>query len=142
MTQEGHTHEAPKLKSFKEEPVTFVETLAVKEGVVCDVYVFDSDKSKDLGIVTVSRGFKTPLQKILKGDKTLEGFVSGAGVLIVTTEEETKTYDFSNVSQTEVEVQVGNTMQWEANGSGNLVFYEICYPPYEDGRFENIPENK
>ena len=29
-------------------------------------------------------------------------------------------------------------MQWEASKNSNLVFYEVCYPPYQDGRFENL----
>ena len=38
----------------------------------------------------------------------------------------------------EVEIKVGDLVQWEA--TKDLVFAEICYPPYEDGRFENISE--
>jgi hypothetical protein len=37
----------------------------------------------------------------------------------------------------EVIVKVGETMQWVAAESG-LTFYEICEPPYIDGRFENL----
>ena len=48
-------------------PVTYVETMQVKDGVSCDVYTFDNDNSKDLAIVTVDKGSKTPLQKIQKG---------------------------------------------------------------------------
>jgi len=127
-----------KLENFNEEPITFVETQNVKSGVVCDVYFFDKDGSKDLGIVTVSKGSKTPLQKVLKGDKTIEGFLSGVGTLTITKQSgEIEKYDFSNsTAKIEVEVGIGQTMQWEANEE--LVFYEICYPPYQDGRFENI----
>jgi hypothetical protein len=35
------------------EPVTYVETVAVKPGVMCDVYAFPGDSSRDLAIVTV-----------------------------------------------------------------------------------------
>lgn len=127
-----------KLETFNEEPVTFVETQNIKSGVVCDVYSFDKDGSKDLGVVTVSKGSKTPLQKVIKGDKTIEGFLSGSGTLTITKEGgEIKKYDFSNLTpKNEVEVAIGQTMQWEA--SQDLVFYEICYPPYKDGRFKNI----
>jgi hypothetical protein len=31
-------------------------------------------------------------------------------------------------------------MQWYANGNSDLVFYEVCWPPYADGRFEDIAE--
>ena len=29
-------------------------------------------------------------------------------------------------------------MQWEADKDSDLVAYEICFPPYEDGRYQNI----
>jgi hypothetical protein len=31
-------------------------------------------------------------------------------------------------------------MQWFADDDSSLTAYEICYPPYEDGRYENISE--
>ncbi len=49
--------------------VVFVETMEVDEGVECDVYEFIGDKSKDLGIIRIKAGGKTPLQKVLKGEK-------------------------------------------------------------------------
>jgi hypothetical protein len=46
------------------EPVTYVETVAVKPGVMCDVYAFPGDSSRDLAIVTVQykAGCTTPPQ--------------------------------------------------------------------------------
>lgn len=60
---------------------SYIETIVVKEGVECDIYKFPSDESKDLALVRVSSGFKTPLQKVIKGAKTVEGYVSGKGTL-------------------------------------------------------------
>lgn len=37
-----------------------------------------------------------------------------------------------------VVVKVDQVMQWHANGYSDLIFYEICEPPYQDGRFENL----
>jgi hypothetical protein len=37
----------------------------------------------------------------------------------------------------EVEVKIGETMQWQAAPDSDLEVYEICFPPYADGRFEN-----
>lgn len=131
-----------KLTSFHNQPVTFVETQIVKEGVVCDIYSFNQDNSKDLGIVTVSKGFKTPLQKILQGDKTIECFMSGAGTLTVTIGSglaEKHAFDATTQAR-EIVVKVGEIMQWQADENSDLVFYEICYPPYKKGRFENISE--
>jgi hypothetical protein len=118
-------------------PVLFVETQTVKDGVECDIYAFVGDDSKDLAIVRVKKGYKTPLQKVLLGNKTVEGFVRGSGVLTVNNE----TYAFgSELDNKEVVVSVGQTMQWYANAQNDLTFYEICEPPYSDGRFENLPE--
>src|SRR5882757_2719846 len=93
-------------------PVSFVETMTVKEGVECDVYKFVSDDSKDLAIVKVSRGYKTPLQRILLGMKTIEGYVSGEGTLSVhSTDGAAKTYQFKpDENAGEVVVEIGQIM--------------------------------
>lgn len=122
--------------------VKFIETQQVKEGVGCDTYSFVNDNSRDLAIVRVKAGHKTPLQKILKGTRTIEGFLEGAAVLTVRSEDgNIKSYTFkSSDSPKEIEVNVGQVMQWVAAPDTGLTFYEICYPPYKDGRFENLPE--
>ena len=123
--------------NFQGESINFIETQKVKEGVTCDTYSFNENLEKDLGIVTVAKNTCTPLQKILKGEKTIEGYVKGGGKLIVTQSNgETVEYIFPD-DQKEVELYVGDTMRW-CTTSSDLVFYEICYPPYEDGRFENL----
>jgi mannose-6-phosphate isomerase-like protein (cupin superfamily) len=121
--------------------VTFVETQEVKEGVRCDIYTIKG-KRQDLAIVTVTQGYKTPLQRVLLGDRTIEGFISGSGALTVTSPDGTSTvYEFSNENEgNAVVVTVGQLMQWHACGPVDLIFYEICEPPYEDGRFENLAE--
>lgn len=114
----------------------FLKTQLVTTGVVCDVYEFVDDDSCDLGIVTVESGSNTPKQKILLGDKTIEGCVSGRGILEVTKANgEKHDYTFPNINN-EVELHVGDIMQWSAET--DLVIYEICYPAYSDGRFQNI----
>ena len=123
-----------KLTRFNKEPIELQETCEVTHGVVCDVYAFENDDTKDLGIVTMQAGAKTPLQKVRGGDKTIEGYISGEGVLTV----DDKVYVFPGSEQTEIEVQIGETMQWEAKTE--LVFSEVCFPPYQDGRYENLTE--
>jgi len=125
-------------------PITFVETQEVKDGVTADIYTFNNHASRDLAIVHVTKGYKTPLQRILKGTKTIEGYMNGSGALTVTTQDgSVKTYTFAengdNNPNTEIEVHVGELMQWSAET--DLNFYEICEPPYEDGRFENLEES-
>ena len=127
-----------KLSEYNNQPVTFIESLNVKDGVVCDVYEFAGDRSKDLGMVTVQRGYKTPLQLVVGGDKTLEIFQSGQGVLtVIDQNNNTREYHFPS-EQTEVEVKIGETMQWEA--LDDLAFAEMCYPPYKEGRYKNLSE--
>jgi len=128
----------PLATEYEGQVVSFVETMRVKDGVVCDVYKFDNDQTKDLGIVKVSKGFKTPLQAVLNGDKTIERYVSGTGSLTVTKPDGTvTTYEFPSIN-TDIEVGIGDQMQWEAKE--DLVFNEICYPPYQDGRFKNLSD--
>ena len=134
-----------KLTSFEFEgqhfSTKFEETQTVKAGVECDIYSFIDNKSMDLAIVRVERGYKTPLQRIRQGNKTVEGFVSGKGVLTVQVGGESKTYSFddSNIDQPVV-VGIGQIVQWEADHDVDLVFSEVCDPPYVDGRFEDLPE--
>lgn len=120
------------------QPVEFVETMDVAEGVSCDVYKFVGDDTKDLGIIKIDVGCKTPLQKVLKGDRTIEGYISGEGKLIVSKDGENKIYEVGDSEKLSVEVNIGETMQWQA-GDKQLIAYEVCFPPYEDGRYENLP---
>lgn len=122
-------------------PVEYAETIQIKEGVSCETYRFTNDASRDVAIVTVQKGRKTPLQKVLLGSKTLEGYMSGEGSLTVqSTDGEVEVYDYPSSANQEVEVKIGEIMQWHANGDSDLTFYEICEPSYEDGRFENLPD--
>ncbi len=134
-----------KITSFEQggklHDVTFKETTKVARGVVCDVYKFDMDKSRDLALVLVNRGCKTPLQKVLKGNSTIEGFLIGKGKLTVKDKKgKTRKHVFGPGDKGEIEVKVGQTVQWVADKEDNLVFYEICDPPYEEGRFEDLEE--
>jgi hypothetical protein len=131
--------------NFEKKPlkVKFIEEVNVKKGVICEVYEFEGDNSKDLGIVTVDQNSKTPLQKVLQGKKTIEGYIAGKGQLKVTKlSGEVKIYQVDQQSGLDfsVIVEVGETMQWQADAHSQLTFYEICYPPYKDGRFENLVE--
>lgn len=130
----------------KSESISFVETMQVKEGVECDVYTFDDDPNKDLGIVRVAPGASTPRQKIIQGEKTIEGHISGKGRLIIVKPDGIQiihTVD-DKVNETKkpmsTTLTIGDIMQWQADPESDLSFYEICYPPYQDGRFENLPE--
>lgn len=121
-------------------PIRYIETQTVKEGVECDLYVFTDDSSKDLAIVRVARGHKTPLQRVLLGNKTIEGLQGGTGALTVRSAngQTQEQHTFNSPNDQAIIVNVGQIIQWHANGYEDLIFYEICEPPYTDGRFENI----
>jgi hypothetical protein len=122
-------------------PVDFVETRIVKEGVECDIYAFAHDELRDLVIVRVIKGFSTPLQRVLLGKKTIEGFLEGSGTLLIkSADNEPESYHFPNTGDNEIVVSIGQTMQWAASRDTDLVFYEVCEPRYEEGRFENLSE--
>ena len=128
---------AHKLKTFRAAPVEFVETQVITDGVECDVYSFENDDAKDLGIIRIKKGFKTPKQIVLQGDKTIEGFLVGAADLSCGHDSDRETiFSYSDNSYgSETAIEVGEWMQWSADGDS--VLYEICYPPYKEGRFEN-----
>ena len=147
MSDSKEKESKPRLDLFKlngnDEPVRYLETTVVKDGVECDIYEFSNDTSRDLAIIRVHGGYTTPLQRILKGESTTEGFLEGKATLTVTPPEgESQIHYFSSPSDVgkEVVVAIGQTMQWAASKEAGLVFYEICEPPYEDGRFENLTE--
>ena len=84
----------------------------------------------------VQSGSRTPLQKVLQGDQTIEGFMFGKGTLTVKAAEGTvREYNYPG-DQEQVVVDVGQTMQWHAKE--DLTFYELCWPPYQDGRYQNL----
>ena len=119
------------------EPLKFVETSQVAVGVECDVYRFDGDDSKDLGIIRIKAGCRTPLQKVLQGVRTVEGFISGKGKLVIS-ESNGKQKIYDGAKGLAVEVKIGELMQWQAAADSELEVYEICSPPYKEGRFENL----
>lgn len=122
-------------------PITLVNKIQITEGVECDAYAFAGDDTeKDLGIIRIQPGAKTPKQKVLAGEKTIEGYVSGKGTLTIKRGVSEAIYWVGGKENKPFSVQVnmGDIMQWEAAPDSQLVAYEICFPPYKDGRFENI----
>jgi len=123
-----------------DQPVEFVETATVTDGVTCDVYRFTGDATRDLGVVEVRPGCRTPLQRVLAGDSTVEGLVAGRGTLTVTRPDgQVRVHDFAGPGAAPVHVHVGDLMQWHADPQTPLVFFEVCSPPYAPGRFEDLP---
>ena len=120
--------------------VEFVETTAVKTGVECDVYQFVGYITKDLGIIRATSGSSTPLQRVVRGIRTIEGFLEGSGTLTTTDADgHTQQYTYPDEhTPAEVAVMIGQTMQWQA--TSDLTCYEICEPPYTDGRYEDLSE--
>jgi len=128
----------------KELPVTFAESQQVKMGVTCDIYTFANDMTKDLAIIEIQPGFRSPRQRVLKGTRTIQRFVSGTANLYVDEldgSEHTRFFSTEELLEnTDVEVKVGEIMQWSSLGPNPLIYYEICEPPFVEGRFEDLPE--
>ena len=125
-------------------PITFVESQVVKEGVTCDIYTIDDDRTKDLAVIEIQPGFRSPRQKVIKGDLTIQRFFSGAAYLYVDELDGSKRTRFFKSQEAtqnnDVEVKVGEIMQWSSLGPDPLIYHEICEPPFEKGRFEDLPE--
>lgn len=121
--------------------VKFVETIAVAAGVSCDTYRPDGSEDWDAAIVTVYAGHKTPLQRVLRGIRTIETYQAGVGKLeIVRKTGKLAVFHFdASAEPLPIEVEVGELMQWRASPDSPLVFLETCWPPYQDGRYQNLP---
>lgn len=66
--------------------------------------------------------------------------MSGAGVLRVAhSNEPPREYTYPNEDPVEVEVAINEIMQWRATDD-DLTFYEICEPPYQPGRYVDLPD--
>lgn len=122
-------------------PVLFVEAEPnIYPGVTCHVYGFVGDKNKDLAIVEIEPGGKTPAQEVLEGDRTIELYVHGEGTLYVVRKNGVKEVHVATEGLI-VEVQLGDKMQWKAVEGRNLIFAEVCQPPYSEGRYKNLEED-
>ena len=138
-------HEIAPLTEFQFEEglesVNFIETISVVDDVTCDVYSVEDDTSKDLGIIKIKLGSKTRRQRVKKGERTIEGHVSGRGKLTITRKKSGKSEIHpvdDNIIRFSIDVGIGDVMQWLADENSNLVAFEVCIPPYEEGRFEDI----
>lgn len=130
------------------QPVRFVRRDQIAKGVECDAYDFINDPDKDLGIIRIQPGHKTPLQKVQDGKRTVEGYLRGKGKLKITrantdTDNKSKIFEVGDISEDKFEIQVyiGDLMQWEAAPDSLLTVYEICFPRYKEGRYKNIEQS-
>ncbi|MFC1710359.1 hypothetical protein ACFL0F_01710 [Patescibacteria group bacterium] len=121
--------------------VVFIETISVVDGVTRDIYSVEDDTSIDLGIIKIKPGSKTPRQRVKNGQKTIEGYISGRGIFTITREKSGKSEIHpvdDNINRFSIDVGIGDVTQWLADENSNLVAFEVCIPPYDEGRFENI----
>jgi hypothetical protein len=113
-------------------------TVQVTREVTCHAYLFRRDSSRDLGIIEICPGGATPLQRVIGGDETVEGYLAGAGTLTTwLAAGGRREYVFPGPLPGPVRVSRGELMQWRAGAQG-LVCYELCSPPHAAGRFENL----
>src|SRR5947207_150571 len=94
--------------------IIYKETVTINSTVKCSVYNFAETDGKDLGIITINKGGKTPLQRVVDGERTVEGHLWGKGRLVVTKVDGTKkVYPVSNdTGDFSKDVEVGDLMQW------------------------------
>lgn len=131
---ESFTHKGQKLAT------EFIVSSEVFPGVVCDAYYHPETMKRDLGVIYIKAGKKTKPQRLLAGLETIEGYISGKGKLIIVKPDGEK-LQFEVGSESEgfsQSIEIGDIVQWRAEE--DLVTFEICFPPYEDGRFENLED--
>lgn len=96
-----------RINDFQSNVVIYTETTYPNDDTECDVYIFDNDPSRDLAIIKVKPHGQTPKQRVVSGEQTFEGYMSGFGNLCVND----KVYTFPSESLSEVEVKAGDCMQ-------------------------------
>ena len=121
----------------------FLSSTEVFPGVVCDAYLLVETQERDLGVIYIQAGRRTKPQKVLDGIETIEGYVSGRGSLIIV-KPSGEPLEFKVGPGSEgfsYPVDVVDIMQWRADAGDNLVVFEICFPPYQAGRFEDLDDS-
>lgn len=127
-------------------PVKHVKTVAEAPGVTSDVYTFLTRNmlratNRDLAILHFEPGASLPRQRMVQGITTVEGFISGDGILHIVRangQEETHFFRGRNSGRPIVEVHMDDIMQLRAFKRSPFESFEICYPPYTDGRFQDL----
>lgn len=136
----------PRLESFSFRGETLatqlIETTEVFPGVVCDAYLHPETKERDLGVIYIEADRRTKPQRVLQGDQTIEGYISGKGELIIKKSSgERLVFEVGPGSEGFAQnVEVGDIMQWRAAEQEGLVVFEVCYPPYKAGRYEDLTD--
>lgn len=131
-----------KLNSFKLDDelleLKYESTNEVKLGVICDVYSVIGRTDLDFALVEMKSGSSTPLQLVKGGERTIEIHVSGVGQFFFQENEkaEPKLFDLEDGKPFKLTIPIGSKVRWIAET--DLTFAEVCYPPYEDGRYINL----
>ena len=107
-----------------------------------DYDIVGNERWRDLAIIVVEKGYRTPRQIMRHGYRTVEGWYAGRGVFeVLRGAEGSRPIRYFVASPFDNTVRIGDIMQWFASDDADLVFFEVCEsPPYEPGRFENLPE--
>ena len=112
----------------------------VVDGVVCEVFKFTGLTACDLAIVTMEPLAKTPIQVVRNGVVTLEQIIDGEGdtnLRVLRAGKYEVVQSGPHIPSTPI--LPSDVMQWTAGAKG-AKFSEICWPPFEEGRFETLDE--
>jgi len=75
---------------------------------------------------------------VLQGEVTYEGYISGEGVKLEIVRKDGSMVTLLAQSGLAVAVMVGDIMQWRAGANSPLKAFEVCFPPYAEGRYETV----
>lgn len=87
------------------------EADVVTEGVFCWAYKNPNDSEKDLGVVLVLAGYKTPKQLVKGGNRTLEVYLAGEGKLMIEREGAILEIPCYSRKTLEFDLKIGDIMQ-------------------------------
>lgn len=139
---ENNSNISLKLKQLGGINLKQISSEDIYTGVNCTIFIDLDNETHDFAVVSVTAAHKTPRQRIISGEKTIESFVGGKGSFIIERDGKIDTFIVDkSATQTSWEVFPGDIIRWCADSKSDLTFIEVCEPPYQDGRFENLADN-
>lgn len=113
----------------------------VVPGVWCDVYSHPETGERDYALVTMQPGTETPLQRVVQPhSETIEAYISGKGTFTLERNGFIETFEVGSDTSSDQSWLIieGDSIQWKAAPDSELVFAEVCYPPFQPGRYKNL----
>ncbi len=121
-------------------PIELCNTEEVAAGVSCEAYEFTGETAYCLAIITMKPFARMPIQVVRGGLVTFEEVITGdEGTRLRVLRAGKYEVVQSGPHIPSTPILPSDVMQWTAGPKG-AKFSEVCWPPFEEGRFETLDE--